>query len=401
MNSPPLDDLYSYADRLLRRVDNDFIRYLMPSIPWEERMIAITGARGTGKTTLMLQRLKYGPSHAKALYATADHPWFFGGTLLGLAERFEQEGGTHLYLDEVHKYPQWSRELKTIYDGFPSLNIIFSASSALDIHRGEADLSRRAVTHTLPGLSFREYLEFHHDIRIAPMDLDTLVLEHENLSRSIDPDFHPIPLFREYLQEGYYPFSKDSSQIGYFIKLTQVINATIESDLAASEDFHPGAVPRLKRLLGVLSASTPYTPNISKLATQLSLSRETIYLYLNYLQQARLLNFLMKPGRGDSVLQKPDKLFIENTNLCHALTPKPDTGTLRETFLMNQLRNLQEDVRMPSSGDFMVGNYTIEAGGRSKTGKQIKNADQPIIAKDGIETGHGKTIPLWMFGLLY
>jgi hypothetical protein len=364
-------------------------------------MIAITGARGTGKTTLMLQHMRFGLPNAHALYVSADHPWFYSGTLLEMAEAFDRNGGTHLFLDEVHKYPGWSRELKTIYDGFPGMRIVFSASSALDIYRGEADLSRRVVTYCLAGLSFREYLQFHHKISLPIVPFNDLADGHREYVLTLPEGFHPLPYFRSYLKEGYYPFSKESSQIGYFMKLVQVINATIESDLAVAEDFHPGGVVRLKRLLGVLSSSTPFTPNISKISAQLGLSRETVYQYLSYLERARLLNFLMKPGRGDSVLQKPDKLFLENTNLAHALTPNPDPGTIRETFLMNQLKNVLNDVRLPETRNFIAGNYTLEVGGRSKKAGQIKAAEIPLIVQDDIETGVGNTIPLWLFGMMY
>jgi predicted AAA+ superfamily ATPase len=311
-------------------------------------------------------------------------------------------GGKHLFIDEVHKYPFWSRELKTIHDGFPEMKIVFSASSALGIYQGEADLSRRVVTYNLPGLSFREYLSFFHGIHLPKFGLDDLLAHHTELAKNLSEDFRPLMYFEAYLTSGYYPFAKESSGIGFKIKLAQAINATIESDLAAIEGYNAGGASRLKRLLAAIAESSPFTPNISQLASKLEMSRDTVYQYLGYLENGKLVNMLMREGRGEAKFQKPDKIYLENTNLAYTLSANPDLGNLRETFLMNQLNNVTGgEVNLPSAGDFFTHGCTIEVGGSKKTKRQVKAAIKPIVAADGIEVGSTNIIPLWMFGMLY
>lgn len=366
-------------------------------------MLALKGPRGAGKTTLMLQRIKYGldlPS-TKALYITADHYWFYTNTLYETAEKFYLSGGRYLFIDEVHKYPQWSRELKNIYDGFPTMKIVFSASSALDIYRGEADLSRRVITYNLPGMSFREYLKLKGILSQESISIDNIIFNHEQIATEITKQIQPMPYFREYLKVGYLPIIAESRIEDIPARLIQVINTVVESDLAYTETFDSGTANKIKKLLGVIAESVPFKPNISALARKLNISRESVYLWLIYLDNAGLLNSLSREGKGVSTLQKPDKIFLENTNLAYALKESPDIGSIRETFTMNQLVNAGFNVSLPLKGDFLANGYHIEVGGKNKTDKQIQDIENSVIAADDIEVGYGNKVPLWLFGFLY
>lgn len=398
-----LQPLYAYHASLMARVDLRHFRYMYARINWKQRMLAIKGPRGTGKTTLMLQHIAHelGGS-GEALYATADHPWFYNRTLLDLAEAFAAQGGRYLYIDEVHRHPNWSRELKAAYDGNPDLRIVFSASSALDILRAEADLSRRVIHYDLPGMSFREFLSFRHGYVIDQVALPELLTHHADLARSIVAKIRPLPYFNEYLRSGYYPYTLETGPEEYLIKVAQTLNVAIDSDLAPIEGFSPTGASKMKRLLGVIAESVPFTPNISDLARKLDLSRDTVYAYLNALRDARILNFVSTAGKGNSALSKPDKVWLENPNLCHALSLRPDVGNLRETFVVGQLINAKNEVTLPRRADLLVnGQYTLEVGGRNKGRKQVYGVQDSFIVKDDIEVGHGDQIPLWMFGLLY
>ena len=366
-------------------------------------MLALKGPRGAGKTTLILQRIKYGLDLpvTKALYITADHYWFYTNTLYETAERFYLNGGRYLFIDEVHKYPRWSRELKNIYDGFPDLTIVFSASSALDIYRGEADLSRRVLTYNLPGMSFREYLLLKEIADLGSVPMDDLVFKHEQIAADITKQIQPLPYFREYVKVGYLPIIAESRAEDIPARLIQVINAVVESDLAYTQNFDSGTANKIKKLLGVIAESVPFKPNISALARKLNISRESVYLWLTYLDNAGLLRTISKEGKGVSTLQKPDKVYLENTNLAFALKESPDIGSVRETFIMNQLTNAGFDVKLPDSGDFLVNDLHIEVGGKNKTGKQIQGVQHGVVAADDIEIGYGKKVPLWLFGFLY
>jgi predicted AAA+ superfamily ATPase len=397
-----MEVLFQYQDNLLRVVNNSFRRYLHPHINWGQRMIGIKGPRGAGKTTLMLQHLKFDLKElaSKALYVTADHTWFYNHTLLDTAMDWFKQGGRILFIDEVHKYPQWSRELKNIYDGLPEMRVIFSASSALDIYRGESDLSRRVISHTLAGLSFREYLAFTENLFFDKVSLDDIFSNHRALAINVLEKMQPLPLFTKYLKNGYLPIIAEG-EAEYLPKLEQVINAIVDTDLAYIASYNAGTAVKVKRLLGVIAESAPFKPNISALARKLEIHRESIYEYIYQLRDARLLNVLSAQGKGVSRLQKPDKIFLENTNFAYAINPLPDKGNIRETFLLNQLINTGADVYAPENGDFLVSGLTIEVGGKSKTAKQVKHTGTHIVAADDIETGFGVKTPLWLFGFLY
>ena len=396
-----MEILFEFHENLLRPVKNYFRRYLHTQINWKQRMIGIKGPRGAGKTTLMLQHLKYDLGlPPEALYITADHTWFYNHTLLDTANDWYMQGGKILFIDEVHKYPNWSVELKNIYDGLPEMQVIFSASSALDIYRGEADLSRRVVSYLLAGLSFREYLLFTNGVSFDAFKIEDINTNHRSLSRMITECFHPLPAFRKYLEVGYLPIIAEGEDT-YLMKLNQVINTIVDTDLAYIVSYNSGTAIKVKKLLGVIAESVPFKPNIAALARKLDLSRDSVYQYIYQLQDARLLNTLNSEGKGVSTLQKPDKIFLENTNLAFALKEKPDIGNIRETFVLNQLLNAGLKVNSPAEGDFAVGGLTIEVGGKGKNSSQVKQLDNYLIAADDIETGEGNKVPIWLFGFLY
>jgi predicted AAA+ superfamily ATPase len=396
-----MESLIEFQDNILRTVTNNFRRYLHNSINWNQRMIGIKGPRGAGKTTLMLQYFKFDEKLRKdALYVTADHSWFYTRSLLETATAWFKHGGKILFIDEVHKYPKWSTELKNIYDGLPEMKVIFSASSALDIYRGEADLSRRIVTYTLGGLSFREYLQFTSGRAINHLTFSDLKANHREISHAITDDFRPLPEFKKYLKYGYLPFFIEDEQ-SYFIKLEQIVNTIVDSDLAYIAGFNSGTAAKIKKLLGVIAESVPFKPNIASIARKLELSRDSVYQYITLLNDAKLVNSLTISGKGISTLQKPEKLYLENSNLAFALTGNPEIGNLRETFVLNQLVNSGAEVSYPKAGDFMVNGTVIEVGGKTKNASQVNHLNDFLIAADDIETGINQKVPIWLFGFLY
>ncbi len=396
-----MENLLEFQNNILRTVTNDFRRYLHDRINWNQRMIGIKGPRGAGKTTLMLQHLKFDENIRKdALYVTADHPWFYTHSLLETANNWFKQGGKFIFIDEVHKYPKWSSELKNIYDGLPGMKIVFSASSALDIYRGEADLSRRVITYPLGGLSFREYIFFTTGKLFNPISPEEIKNHHSDLSYSITENFRPLPEFRKYLKFGYLPFFKED-ETGYFIKLEQIVNTIVDTDLAYIAGYNSGTASKIKKLLGVIAESVPFKPNIASIARKLELSRDSVYQYITLLNDAKLVNSLVVAGKGISTLQKPEKLYLENPNLAFALTGNPEVGNLRETFVLNQLINSGAEVTYPQAGDFMVNETVIEVGGKTKSAAQVNHLEDFLIAADDIETGANHKVPIWLFGFLY
>lgn len=397
-----MDKLYQYQDELLTQIDDRYFRTLFGKLDWRERMFGITGLRGTGKTTLLLQYLKYkaGPEHA--LYVSADNTWFYENTLVDLAEQFVRYGGKHLFIDEIHKYPRWSRELKNIYDTFPALQIVFTSSSLLDILKGESDLSRRALTYELSGLSFREYIEFNHQIKLPAFDLEDILKDTRQVVLNIENEIKPLPLFRQYLLSGYFPFTASEKETNFLRKLNQIIDTVLESDLRILEGYTSLGIVKIKKLLGVIAESAPFEPNISKIAQKLHLGRDTVKTYLQDLHKARLLNLISYPSRGMAALQKPDKIYLENTNLSYALKDIPEKGTLRETFFINQLRNAGYSVELGKEADFLVDEkWNFEIGGPSKDGQQIQNSTNAYLVLDELENAYLNRIPLWLSGFLY
>jgi len=398
-----MDILYEYQEEVLEQVTDNFFRSLYHNIDWSTRFLGITGLRGTGKTTMLLQYLKYTiPVKENALYVTADHTWFYDHSLIDLARDFVKYGGKLLLVDEIHRYPNWSRELKNIYDGLPELQIIFTASSVLDVLKGEADLSRRAITKELPGLSFREYLQFRQHGAFPVITLNQLLENPKRLTDDVLSELKPLPSFNEYLQYGYFPFSLTEKKETFHQMLNQVINTVLEVDLQVVEDYSASNTIKMKKLLGVIAESAPFEPNISKIASRLEMGRDTVKTYLNNLDRARLLNLLSRAAKGISALQKPDKIYFENTNLGFALKPDSQRGTIRETFFVNQLRNAGHTIELAKCGDFLTdGKWTIEVGGPSKDNSQIRKKDHAYLALDELEHPYLNRRPLWIFGFLY
>lgn len=398
-----MEKLFSFQNNILRATQSTFRRYLYDKVTFDRRLVGIRGIRGVGKTTMLIQYLQTQPL-ATSLYLTADHPWFYQNTLLDTAEEWHKRGGRLLVVDEVHKYQNWSAELKNIYDGFPDMRVLFTASSALDIYRGEADLSRRALSYTLHGMSFREYLAFYDLVQLPVLSLEDLLANHQQLAFDIGKVL-PSPLvpFKKYLQTGYLPLGIETADADeYAGRVFQLIDAVLGFDLAFLHDYSASHQRKIRRLLGILSDSVPYTPNTQDLATTLQVSRNTVLLWLQHLEQAALTRNINKQGHGLSVLQKPDKIVLENTNFSYALGQNPNDGTLRETFVANQLANAGYGLLLADQGDFLVADrYTLEVGGKNKKQKQIKDVAEGWIVQDNLEVGYGNVIPLWLFGFLY
>jgi uncharacterized protein len=398
-----MEKLFSFQNNILRATQSTFRRYLYEKVAFDRRLVGIRGIRGVGKTTMLIQYLQTQPL-ATSLYLTADHPWFYQNTLLDTAEEWHKRGGRLLVVDEVHKYQNWSAELKNIYDGFPDMRVLFTASSALDIYRGEADLSRRALSYTLHGMSFREYLAFYGLVQLPVLSLEDLMANHQQLAFDIGKVL-PSPLvpFKKYLQTGYLPLGIETADADeYAGRVFQLIDAVLGFDLAFLHDYSASHQRKIRQLLGILSDSVPYTPNTHDLATTLQVSRNTVLLWLHHLEQAALTRNINKQGHGLSVLQKPDKIVLENTNFSYALGQNPNDGTLRETFVANQLANAGYGLLLADQGDFLVADrYTLEVGGKNKKQKQIKDVAEGWIVQDNLEVGYGNVIPLWLFGFLY
>jgi len=394
---------FETTQRLIESITTEKLRYLYSQIDWNQRLVGILGARGTGKTTLMLQYLKlnYGATY-QAMYVSLDRLFLSDFSLYNLAEQFYKNGGVHLFIDEVHKYPNWTIELKGIYDDFPSLKIVFSGSSALLLHRSEADLSRRASIYRLHNLSFREFIQFKSDLQFQPVNLDQILTGHLPLSVSINHQIRPLVLFQEYLRSGAYPYYFEHPAL-FYDRVVATVKTIIETDLPAIASFTYSSVVSLQRVLAFIADSVPFKPNISELSRKTGVARDILLRMIDLLVRADLLMMLRQDSSPTGYLTKPEKLFLNNTTLAWALSAKnePDIGSLRETFFMNQLSNLHQ-LTLPKTGDFLIDNkYTIEIGGANKTKKQIINIDNSFVVRDQIETGYLNTIPLWLFGFLY
>ncbi|TVR84589.1 MAG: ATP-binding protein [Chitinophagaceae bacterium] len=399
-----MEQLFNHQNYLLKQVSNKFIRQLFHEINWGNRMLAIKGPRGSGKTTLLLQYIKYELKQPvnKALYISLDHYWFYDNILTELVDTFYKNGGKYLFIDEVHKYPNWSRELKNIYDSFPDLKVVFTASSALDIYRGESDLSRRVITYELPGLSFREYLSFLNIYHTEKISFEELLEKHQILSTEITEKNKILYHFKNYLKHGYFPYFKEAAETDYHMKLLQTINAVLESDLSFTHGYSAQTAFKIKKFLSILAYSVPFKPNIAALARKLDVSRDMVYDWFSLLESARLVNLINTKSKGVAYLQKPDKVYLENTNMAYAFLKEPNIGSIRESFFMNQLTNAKLSFTLPKKGDFQIGEkFIFEIGGKQKTKSQLKNIDNAFFALDDIEIGYGNKIPLWLFGFLY
>lgn len=380
-----------------------FERELERKINWNARLISIRGSRGTGKTTLFLQHIKktFSDNLNKVLYVSLDNIYFSNNTLVELAEKFVSRGGTHLFLDEVHKYENWSKEIKNIYDDFPELHIAFTGSSLLEILNGRADLSRRTLVYELTGLSFREYLSLIKVQDFPIFTLEEILKNNEQLSAEIASKIKPFEFFDDYLSFGYYPYFLEGKD-DYFNRLNETLNMILEVELPFLRGLEIAYIPRIKKLLAVIGESAPFIPNITQLAAKIGISRQTLLQYLKYLEDAKLINQLYKKSRGLSVLEKPEKILMENTNLMGLFNGEnANTGNRRETFVLNQLLHSHK-VDFSEESDFFVDSkYTFEVGGKNKKRKQIQELPDSYIIADDIEFGTDRKIPIWLLGFMY
>jgi len=389
-----MDNLFEHSNKLIREADTGFFRYMYDAINWQSRMIGIIGPRGVGKTTLVLQYAKQNLDPAQTLYVTAEDFYFADKRLVELADTFVKYGGKQLFIDEIHKYKDWARELKLMYDHHVDLKVVFTGSSILDIRKGAADLSRRAVMYSMQGLSFREYLMLFHKIPAKTYSLDDILHHRVDI-----PDLsRPLPFFADYLKRGYYPFAMDGD---FEIRLDQIVNQTLENDIPMYADMHVSTGRKLKQLLAIIAKSAPFKPNMSKLAVMLSASRNNIADYCLYIEESGMIAQLRDDIGGVRGLGKVDKIYLDNTNLIHSLAESTsNVGNVRETFFLNQMR-VRHDVRASSVADFAIDEKTFEVGGKHKGQKQIRETENGYIVKDDIESGCLNVVPLWQLGLTY
>lgn len=389
-----MEKLQKYFDSMLAGTPTDFHRYLWDKIDWRERMIGLKGPRGIGKTTMLLQYAKEKLERNTTLFVNAEDLYFSSHTLVDLADEFVRYGGRVLMIDEVHKYENWSRELKLIFDYHTHLKVIFTGSSILDIEHGEADLSRRVVAYDMQGLSFREYLSFH---KIAEIPTATLreITEHKTV---ISNGFHPYIHFQNYLKSGYYPFAKEPN---FELKLMQAVTKTLEIDIPQYTEISVANIRKMKHLLSIVSESVPFKPNITSIAQMLEVSRNIIPEWFTYMEKAGLIAQLRNDTNGIRNIGKVDKVYLDNTNLMYALGKQNvDIGNARETFFYNQTR-ANHEVKVSKEADFKIEAMTFEVGGKNKKQKQIANVENAFLVKDDIETGFLNIVPLWEFGLMY
>lgn len=398
-----MEALFEKFQQKLLYTPLDFVRSAIREIDWNARLIGIKGARGIGKTTLLLQYIKLYLSEFKAetLYVSLDSIWFNTHTLVDLASDFEKKGGKYLFLDEVHRYEGWAQELKNIYDDYPHLKIVFTGSSLLEILNARADLSRRAVVYTMQGFSFREYLSVETGVVFERLTLDQILANHVNEAGKIIQKIKPLQHFDLYLKHGYYPFYREQPGL-YEIRLGEVINMMLEIELPLLRAVELSYIKKVKQLLVIIAESVPFIPNVSKLSEKIGINRATLLAYLYYLDEIGLTRNLFKEAQGISRLQKPSKIYLENTNLIYAFAREnANAGNIRETFFANQL-GFQHEINYTEHGDFLVNDtYNFEIGGKHKSAKQLKSAKEGYIIADGIEFGHNNKIPLWLFGFIY
>jgi len=386
----------------LNPISLDFKRYLYQQINWNNRLIAIIGARGVGKTTLLLQHIKENHNDlTEVMYISLDNLYFVKNNLSDFADEFVKLGGKYLFIDEVHKYPNWAIEIKNIYDNNPSLFIVITGSSALDIHKGKGDLSRRIVIYRMNGLSFREFISLKYKIDFNSYSLEEITENAIPIAQEINSKIKPIKLFQEYIRTGYYPFFIEQED-HYYERIEQAIGEVLETDLPALEPIDFTAVYNIKKLLVIIAEIVPFKPNISKLSQQIGINRDTLVKYLYWLQRADLLLLLTSDTYGIAKMNKPEKVYLNNPNLIFALNENnANPGTIRETFFYNQI-NVKHKIAYPKKADFMVDNkYIFEIGGKNKTQKQIAGLENAFIVADNIEYAYKNTIPVWMFGFLY
>jgi predicted AAA+ superfamily ATPase len=378
------------------------VRDFMHTIDWTNRFIGIKGSRGVGKTTLVLQFIKQNfKADNKVLYVSLDNIYFSENRLYDLADDFNKKGGELLAVDEIHRYPDWAIELKNIYDDMPDLRVVFTSSSLLHLRKTKADLSRRAVMYEMPGFSFREFLSYETKAGFEAVNLEDIIHHHVEIAMEIVQKTKPLALFGDYINYGYYPYYLENKRT-FHQKLHETVLTVLEVDIPQIESIQVSGIIYLKKLLKIISRSVPFKPNMNALSGRTGISLNTMKTYLTYLNDAELLSALYFQEQGINSLNKPEKIFLENTNIIYNLAENtPNTGNIRETFFYNQTKK-HHRVNASRQADFIIDDtFTFEVGGKNKTGKQIKNIDRSYLVKDGIEIGSGNNIPLWLFGFLY
>jgi len=396
-----MDRLFATYIRLLSDTKLDFKRYLYSQINWDNRLIMIKGPKGVGKTTLLLQHIKESfEQPQKALYTSVDHIWFSTNTLLDLAEYHQAHGGTHLFLDEIHKFKNWDQQLKNIYDSYPQLHVVVTGSNMLELEKLTADMSRRCRQYTMRGLSFREFLLLEGVADLPVLTLKQLLDEHSIIAGNITSQVKPLEYFDKYLNHGYYPFYREEGD-GFSDRLQQVVTTIIENEIPAVSGIEYESVYKAKQLLGVLAECVPYTLNISDLTASLSVSRNTLLKLLDLMDKAAVIRRLYSSKSGMKMLTKPEKILFDNTCIMNSLSSKADAGTLRETYFASQLSK-DHSLCMPQQGDVLVDDtFLFEVGGKNKKFTQIKDIPNSYVVANDLEIGYGNKIPLWMFGLMY
>lgn len=401
MEDIEIQQLYDNYHRKIAKISLDFKRYLYTKINWNARMIGIKGARGVGKTTLLLQHILDNYKDLdQTLYVSLDDLWFTTHKLMDLVDWADRHGITRLYLDEVHRYREWSETLKNIYDSYPDMGIVYTSSSLLAMDNAKVDLSRRQTLYMLYGMSFREYLAFENAIDFSPLSMDELLHDHVRYAMQMMKDIKIAPVFESYLDHGYYPFYREVGD-DFHMRLREVLSVVMDTDVPAVENVSFDTVQKIKRLLMIICEHVPFEPNMSELWKQLSTNNELGLRMLYALDRAQILTLLTSKAKSYKYLYKPGKILLNNTNLMHVLCPVVEKGNERETFFLSQMI-VAHDVKMPQKGDFLVDDqYLFEVGGKGKTFDQIKDLPQSYLAVDDMDVGLTNRIPLWMFGLLY
>ena len=391
-----METLFDTFRILLDLTPMDYVRSFHDKINWKNRLIGLMGQKGVGKSTLLLQHIKKFDNLDETLYVQADDMYFAGRGLFDLAFDFFKRGGRRLYIDEIHKYKGWSTEIKMIYDRLPLLSVVYSGSSLLALRKGgSSDLSRRTVEYTMPGLSFREYLNIANGWDLKPASLEDILKGKVDFPYG---EHRPLKYYENYCKSGYYPFFKEED---FNIKLKQAINETVEHDIPNYAEISVASAYKLKKLMYVLAQSVPFKPNYSKLAEGLDVNRTTIYNYIEYLESSQLLNALREKGSGDAIMRKAEKLYLGNSNIAYAVSDtRPDEGNVRETMFLAWM-NVAHKVTSSKISDFEIDGITFEVGGKNKKGKQVKDAEKAYLVKDNMEYVFGNTVPIWMFGFIY
>jgi predicted AAA+ superfamily ATPase len=396
-----MEKLFEKYFRKVDQVELKLTRHLLSEIDWSNRLIGIKGARGAGKTTLLLQYAKqYLPAGNQTLYVSLDDFYFSDHNLPDLADDFAKQGGKFLLLDEVHRYPEWSVQIKNIYDDHAGLQVIFTGSSILQLQKAKGDLSRRAVMYELTGLSFREFVNLSANVSLPAISLGDLLNHHNEIARETVKIIHPLEYFREYLMSGYYPYFLEN-RLSYLLKLAETIDLAMNTDLPSNSEISYASIEKLKQLLYIIAQSVPFQPNVSKLAERIGVSRNSLIQFFGYLEDLRIIKRIFSSTQGIGQLQKPDKILMHHPNLHYALADiNTNTGSGRESFFVNQT-SLRHTVNYAKQGDFIIDGQMFEIGGRNKTLRQIKHVENGYIVADDLEIGINNKLPLWIFGFLY